>query len=87
MFPTHSTLTIIIFTALRVAYPQPCHQLPSQRSILDPVGRMLPLSLSVLCYAPSLGGAGQTPAVASRAAVSLITLPWRAKGKKTAIRT
>ena len=43
---------------------------------------VLPLSLSVLCYAPSLGGAGRTPAVASRAAVSLITLPWRAKGKK-----
>ena len=43
---------------------------------------LLPLSLSVLCYAPSLSGAGRTPAVASRAAVSLITLPWRAKGKK-----
>ena len=44
---------------------------------------VLPLSLSVLCYTPSLGGAGQTPAVASRAAVSLISLPWRDKGKKT----
>ena len=43
------------------------------------------LALSVLCYVPSLGGVGgvaQTPAVASRAAVSLISLPWRAKNQK-----
>ena len=50
----------------------------------------LSLSLSVLCYVPSLGGvahpslggAAQTPAIASRAAVSLISMPWRAKNQK-----
>ena len=38
---------------------------------------MLALPLSVWCYLPSLAGVAQTPAVASRAAVNLIVLPWQ----------
>ena len=83
MFPTRAS--VIITPAVRVVYPQRCNQAAITALVHRSSWshrRMLPLSLSVLCFAPSSGGAGRTPAVASRAAVSLITLPWRAKGKK-----